>query len=396
MPRKRLRSNTRFALLVLTVIAAFFVWMEARKKAPSTSSGPNDRSEQVQRSSEPRTADQEADEATRSPDETEDTEASPSDISIYFSDTYRNDPSIGEQDPDNIDRHLASFIGSARRTLDCAFFELESKRIANALIAAHKRGVRVRLVGDADYKKNSEMVMVIDAGIPVVFDERSALMHDKFAVVDGASVWTGSFNATDNGAFRNNNNAVMIRSRELAENYSTEFAEMFDRHEFGPTSTANTPHTLVRVGTTDVYNYFSPEDDVPPKIIRYLRAARKSIHFMAFSFSDDEIGSTLIEKHREGIDVQGVFESRGSSSAHSEMVRLQPAGVRTWKDGNKYVMHHKVFIIDGVWTITGSYNFTASAAKQNDENIVIIKNSGVAQRFEEEYQRIRKMAQPAS
>lgn len=395
MPRKRLRSNTRFALLVLTVIATFFVWMEARKKGPSPTPS-KETSAQTKRADKATTDNPPSTDTGDEHPPTDDAGTSSSDISIYFSDTYRNDPSIAEHDPNNIDRHMATFIGSARKTLDCAFFELESKRIADALIAARKRGVRVRLVGDSDYKQNEEMRAVIEAGIPVVFDERSALMHDKFVVVDGAAVWTGSFNATDNCSFRNNNNGLTIHSRDLAENYSTEFAEMFDRHEFGITSTANTPHTLVKVGTTDIYNYFAPEDDVPPKIVRYLRTAKKSIHFLAFSFSDDAIGNTLIEKHREGIDVQGVFESRGSTSAHSEMVRLQPAGIQTWKDGNKYVMHHKVFIIDGVWTITGSYNFTASAAKQNDENILIIKNSEVARRFEEEYQRIKRMAQPAS
>ena len=316
----------------------------------------------------------------------------PASIDVYFSDTYANDPSRGMNDPDNIDRHLAAFIATAHSTLDCAFYELESQRIADALIAAHLRGVKVRIVGDSDYRGNKEMKAVIASGIPVVFDERSALMHNKFVVLDRRSVWTGSYNATDNCSFRNNNNAVAIQSADLAANYAVEFAEMFERHEFGPKSTANTPHSLVKVGEVDVYNYFAPEDDVPPKVIRFLKAAKKSIHFMAFSFADDEIGDALIDRERAGIAVEGVVETRGSDGKGAEMGRLTKAGIPVLKDGNKYVMHHKVFIIDGIWTITGSYNFTGSAATSNDENILIIKSPAVAAKFEGEYIRIKKMA----
>jgi phosphatidylserine/phosphatidylglycerophosphate/cardiolipin synthase-like enzyme len=316
----------------------------------------------------------------------------PASIDVFFSDTYENDPTQAMNDPDNIDRKLAAFIATAHSTLDCAFYELESQRIADALIAAHLRGVKVRLVGDSDYRGNKEMKGVIAAGIPVVFDERSALMHNKFVVLDRRAVWTGSYNATDNCSFRNNNNGVQIRSADLAANYATEFAEMFERHEFGPKSTANTPHPTLKVGDADIYNYFAPEDDIPPKVIRFLKAARKSIHFMAFSFADDGIGDALIERRRAGLAVEGVVETRGSDGKGGEMPRLTAAGIPVLKDGNKYVMHHKVFIIDGTWTITGSYNFTGSAATSNDENILIIKSPAVAAKFEDEYKRIKRMA----
>lgn len=322
--------------------------------------------------------------------------ALPKAIEVYFSNTYANNPELGKNDGLNIDRQLARFIGQARSTLDCAFFELESQRVADALIAAHLRGVKVRVVGDSDYEKNPEMKAVMSAGIPVVFDQRSALMHNKFLVADGVAVWTGSFNATDNCSFRNNNNAVMIRSSELARNYKTEFSEMFERGEFGPKSTSNTPYSLVKLGNIDIYNYFSPEDDLPPKVIRFLRAAKKSIRFMAFSFTDAGIADALIEREAAGVKVEGVVEKRGADGKGGVFPRLQKAGVPVLKDGNNYVMHHKVFIIDGLWTITGSYNFTGSGATSNDENLLVIKSEAVAKKFEAEYDRIKRMAQGAS
>lgn len=311
---------------------------------------------------------------------------------VFFSNAYVGNAAVGRDDPSNIDRRLTAMIGAARSTIDCALFELECERIADALIAAHRRGVAVRIAAESDYADNDDLKRVRTAGIPVVLDERSGLMHNKFIVIDSVRIWTGSFNATDNCAFRNNNNAVVIHSREVAENYAFEFEEMFVRREFGPRSTSNTPHSLVKLPDADVYTFFSPEDDVRSKVLRYLKSAKKRIRFMAFSMTDDEIGSLLIERAADGTDVEGVLESRGSGTPHSEYRRLVEAGIPVLTDGNPYFLHHKVIVIDGIWTITGSYNFTESASGSNDENLLVIKSRDVARMFEEEYERIKRMA----
>ena len=309
-------------------------------------------------------------------------------LHLHFSNAYRNDPAIGEADPLNIDRHLVRFIGGAGRTLDAALFELESVRVAEALIAASRRGVRVRIVLDDDFIGNPEVELLQKAGVRIVTDNRSAFMHNKFLIADGSHVWTGSVNATDNGAWRNNNNGLEIESREIAENYTTEFNEMFEQQLFGPRSPSNTPHTLVKLGETDIYNYFAPEDDVQGKILRFIRLAKKQIRFMAFSFTDDEIGTLMIERFREGIDVAGIIEDRGSSIQSSELPRFRTVGLPILTDANRYVMHHKVIVIDSLWTILGSYNFTASANERNDENIVILKDREIARAMLEEYERV--------
>ena len=58
-------------------------------------------------------------------------------------------------------------------------------------------------------------------------------------------------------------------------------------------------------------------------------------------------------------------------------------------------MHHKVIIIDGEIVIFGSFNFSDSADRSNDENLLIIYNRAVAARFEEEFQRVFKLARDA-
>jgi phosphatidylserine/phosphatidylglycerophosphate/cardiolipin synthase-like enzyme len=51
-------------------------------------------------------------------------------------------------------------------------------------------------------------------------------------------------------------------------------------------------------------------------------------------------------------------------------------------------MHHKVIVIDDETVITGSFNFSASADKSNDENVVILRNPDIARRFADEFQRV--------
>jgi phosphatidylserine/phosphatidylglycerophosphate/cardiolipin synthase-like enzyme len=399
MPRRRSRRKSRSAIFLVLLIAAgaalYAAWRAGMvhipgERADRTAGSSRSRGEK-QSAGKPSTGKRSAGSAGRgSPGKTSST--APTSIQVYFSDTYANDPSVPKRDPGNIDRRLAGFIATAKKTLDCALFELESDRLAGALIAAKKRGVKVRLVGDSDYRDNPQMQQVIAAGIPVVFDERSALMHNKFVVADRAAVWAGSFNATDNCAFRNNNNAVLIPSRELAENYGAEFTEMFERKKFGSTSPASTPHPTLTAGGVAIYNYFSPEDGVPAKILGFLRGARTSIHFMAFSFTDEAIGKALMDASRRGVKVEGVVERRGSDGKGAQFPLLTAAGIPVLRDGNSYAMHHKVIVIDGLWTITGSYNFTASGARSNDENLLVIKSRDVARRFEEEYARVKKMA----
>ena len=65
-------------------------------------------------------------------------------------------------------------------------------------------------------------------------------------------------------------------------------------------------------------------------------------------------------------------------------------------DGNPFNMHHKVIVIDGEIVIVGSFNFSESADKSNDENLLIIYNRAVAAKFEEEFQKVLDIARKAN
>jgi phosphatidylserine/phosphatidylglycerophosphate/cardiolipin synthase-like enzyme len=293
-----------------------------------------------------------------------------------------------------LDELLATDIDQARSTVDLAAYDLDLQSVTDALVRAQERGVRVRLVLDSDNLELDQPQDLLAAGIPIVEDSRSALMHDKFVIIDGLITWTGSWNLTDSGTYRNNNHAIRINSREMAANYTAEFEEMFLDGSFGSTSPSKTPHRHLTLDGTLIETYFAPEDEVMKQVIRAVSRAEQSIRFMAYSFTDAALGGAIRERAAAGVLVEGVFESRGTSSAYSQFAALKEAGLIVWRDGNPALMHHKVIVIDAATVILGSFNFTGSADQQNDENLLVIHDREIAGQFLDELGRIITQAYP--
>ena len=104
--------------------------------------------------------------------------------------------------------------------MDVAIYDLNLWSIRDALIAAHRRGVDVRMVTESDNMDEQEVQELKEAGIEVLGDRHESLMHDKFVVIDRLEVWTGSMNFTTGGAYLDNNNLIRLRSSKLAEDYT--------------------------------------------------------------------------------------------------------------------------------------------------------------------------------
>jgi phosphatidylserine/phosphatidylglycerophosphate/cardiolipin synthase-like enzyme len=288
-----------------------------------------------------------------------------------------------------IDTALAAAINAARGTIDIAAFEFNNPVLTQAVLDAHRRGVKVRMVTDNEHGLNDDDTTIgqfTAAGIPVVDDGRSALMHNKFMIIDSTTVWTGSWNYTINDTYRNNNNAVALRSRRAVQSYQAEFDEMFTRREFGPRSSIGNAATFTQDGTP-IRILFAPEDDVLSAIISELEQANRSIRFMAFSFTVAQIGDLIQNKAAAGVQVQGIYETTGSQTEFSTLRPLFCAGLAVRQDGNRYILHHKVFILDDQTVITGSFNFSANATRSNDENLVIIRDAVLAAQYIAEFER---------
>jgi phosphatidylserine/phosphatidylglycerophosphate/cardiolipin synthase-like enzyme len=294
-----------------------------------------------------------------------------------------------------IDVQNAAAINAVQHTLDIAAFEWNLQSLTDAVIAAKKRGVQVRMVVDDEHTirdSESTIKQLIDAGIPVVGDQRSALMHDKFMIMDSTMVWTGSWNYTINDTYRNNNNAVVLRSQKVVQDYQTEFNEMFVDKKFGPTSPSNTPNVSFTQDGTPIQVYYASEDQVLPALIATVNSAKRTLRFMNFSFTDYDTAKAIIDRAGAGVGVQGIFETTGSQTDASELKTLFCAGISARQDGNKYILHHKVFIVDNTTVVTGSFNISSNATKSNDENLVIISDPDLAAQYTAEFDRRWKEA----
>ncbi len=316
-----------------------------------------------------------------------------------FFEIYFTDPAnpASKQQTGGIEQALIASIDAARLSVDVAIYSFSLREVGNALLRARDRGVTVRVVMESDNRERSLPQALIEAGLPILGDRREGLMHDKFVVIDRAEVWTGSLNFTPSGVYEDNNNLAHIRSVKIAENYLAEFNEMYEDDLFGPDTRAATPNPVVTVEGTRVETFFSPDDGVAARVLELLQGARKSVHFLAYSFTADDLAEVLRAKHSEGLTIKGVMDgSQIASNKGTEFDPFRQAGIDVRKNGNKGLMHHKVIIIDRSIVITGSYNFTGSAEDRNDENLLIIFSPDIAKLYLDEFNRVFKAAQPAS
>jgi phosphatidylserine/phosphatidylglycerophosphate/cardiolipin synthase-like enzyme len=303
-------------------------------------------------------------------------------------------PDDARQHRDGMDERLVDLIGRAQKTVDVADYDFDLDNVASALASASKRGVRVRFVTDSDTVSNtrnqpvqSALGKLKAAGITIVEDRRPAIMHDKYTIVDGEWVATGSWNYTDGDTYRLNNWMGVFHSRDLATQYTADFASLV-AGKFGPAKAGKGPNEPILIGGSRVQSCFAPNGKCGNLIAETIRReARSSIYFLAFSFTHDEIGQAIIDKAASGVKVGGVFETTGSQTQYSEFGRMKKAGLDVYTDGNPYTMHHKVIVVDERIVLAGSFNFSSNADRDNDENLLVIENPAIAKAFKAEYDR---------
>jgi phosphatidylserine/phosphatidylglycerophosphate/cardiolipin synthase-like enzyme len=216
-------------------------------------------------------------------------------------------------------------------------------------------------------------------------------MHNKFIVLDHAVVWTGSWNLTINDTFRNNNNMLRLADEQLADNYTRKFQLLF-AGKGGPGHPVELSTSVVNLAGYRIKTTFAPDNDITGEVVQAIKDARQSIDILAFTFTSDRIGDALLAARKRGVKIRVVIESRNASGTGSEYKRFKTNKLDVRQDGNCYVMHDKVIIIDGHEVITGSFNWTRQAQEQNDENALFIDNDGLAQHYANEFTNIYAQA----
>ena len=191
---------------------------------------------------------------------------------------------------DNCEQVMIDAISSAS-AVKCAFYDLDLENLTKTL-----------------KEKNADILMDED-NYEGYGKEISGygLMHNKFCILDEKIIITGSMNPTMRGAYKNNNNLVIIESPTLVNNYLAEFDELKQGRSDKKTKT-----TELIYNNRSLQNFFCPDDLCEEKVLTELSKANSSIYFLTFSFTSDPIGDLLVDK-RKDIQIKGIFEKSQNS-----------------------------------------------------------------------------------
>ena len=140
--------------------------------------------------------------------------------------------------------------------------------------------------------------------------------------------------------------------------------------------------------STDAEVVFSPGDHCWQRIASLLKSSRHSVDICVFTITDDRITSAILDAHGRKVVVRVITDNEKAFDKGSDIERLARAGVDVCVDQTEHHMHHKFALIDGNTAITGSYNWTRSAASDNFENVLVTDDPNIVKPYQREFNRL--------
>jgi len=133
-------------------------------------------------------------------------------------------------------------IENAKDTLDIACFVFSSQEIGEAVLAAHKRGVKVRVLLDNVFSSPGATAKwkyipfneLKKAGVACKYDDEASKLHHKIVIADRKVVVTGSFNLSVGAATDNDENMLIVESTAIGKQYTAEFERLWKQYNGDP------------------------------------------------------------------------------------------------------------------------------------------------------------------
>ena len=127
--------------------------------------------------------------------------------------------------------------------------------------------------------------------------------------------------------------------------------------------------------------HFSPGEDCLRKIRELCRQARETVDICVYTISDDRLSEEIVACHRRGVTVRVISDNEKQFDEGSDIQHLIAQGVPLRIDDSPYHMHHKFALFDGRVLANGSFNWTRSATRDNDENLVVSDDANLVRVF---------------
>lgn len=306
---------------------------------------------------------------------------------LYFTDHLNT--VMPDYGPKTMANALIAAIDGATTSIDFAVYGFNgSEEIIAALVAAKNRSVSVRGVVDSyasgsyPYRGTAGVVAAIGT---VVADLDDRIMHNKFFVIDGRWVWTGSTNISrpEIDAEYYGDVSVLIDSTALADVYTDEFEEMYGG-DFHDEKLDNTTHVLPALSDgTIIKSYFAPTDDAETNaIVAAIDAAQTKINMRTFFLTSQTIVEALEDAKDRGVTVRIILDAGSAHNEYSLHEALRTYGISVKVENWGGTEHCKAFSVDGYIVVLGSQNFTLSGNTLSDENTLYIENRPMATAFD--------------
>src|SRR5262249_28156982 len=346
----------------------------------------------------------------------------PGQMNFYFNRSI--DASLADPDTAQGNVYLPTYVlnrvNSAQHDISMSVYTFNLSPLADALIAAKNRGVKVRVILDAEAGQ-TQADRLRTAGIPVITSTyggnhpTGGIHHEKWFVFDGRDtsstsddwVWSGSINMTNENQ-DDANNGFEIQDYGLAQTYLIEFNQEWGSDTDTPNAANSrmgnrksdvTPHHFVIDGIP-IDLYFSPSDGTESQIVSALATANYSIEFCMYAFTSNPISNEMrtLWNNGAGVSERGVFDSSQSNGVGSEWPDMSGSGgtpftppLDVWIDTEPNLMHDKYGIVDvghpesDPMVITGSHNWTNAANTVNDENTLIFHDARIANLYLQDF-----------
>lgn len=131
---------------------------------------------------------------------------------------------------------------------------------------------------------------------------------------------------------------------------------------------------------------FTPGKDCTAMLSGELGKAKKEVLIQAYYFTSESLAKAVLSARKRGVRVLVILDRSQKSSKYSSLTFFQNQGIETLIDSSHAIAHNKIMIIDGETVLTGSFNFTKAAQEKNAENLLIIRDRLVVDKYERNFQ----------
>ncbi|EDP59577.1 phospholipase D-like domain-containing protein [Vibrio sp. AND4] len=133
-------------------------------------------------------------------------------------------------------------------------------------------------------------------------------------------------------------------------------------------------------------SWFSPGRACASGIVEQLKLARRSVDICVFTIADNDLTDQILAAHKRGVAVRIVTDNDKMYDKGSDIEYLAKQGVAVKIDTTRYHMHHKFAVFDQQRLINGSFNWTRSASKYNQEDITLTDDRRFVSAFSRQFE----------